>query len=120
MNKLAKEHSNYLQQHSKNPVQWHPWGSDAIGAARKNDKPLFISIGYSACHWCHVMADESFEDVETADIINEYFIPVKVDRDEYPDLDKKYQFYMQTIRQQGGWPLSIFATSEGFPFYGGT
>ena len=120
MNRLAKEHSIYLQQHSKNQVQWRPWGSDAIGAARKNDKPLFISIGYSACHWCHVMADESFEDVETADIINEYFIPVKVDREEYPDLDKKYQFYMQTIRQQGGWPLSIFATSEGFPFYGGT
>ena len=119
-NRLADETSPYLLQHAENPVDWFPWGSDAFQAAQKDDKPIFLSIGYAACHWCHVMAHESFEDVNTAAIMNEYFINVKVDREERPDVDTIYMDAVVNMTGQGGWPMSVFLTPDGKPFYGGT
>ncbi len=119
-NKLAKETSPYLLQHAYNPVDWYSWGEEALQRAKKEDKPIFLSIGYSACHWCHVMAHESFEDKETAKIMNEHFINIKVDREERPDIDDIYQRACQLASGQGGWPLSVFLTPDHKPFYVGT
>jgi uncharacterized protein len=121
-NRLAVETSPYLRQHAHNPVDWRPWGAEALSAARREDKPILLSIGYSACHWCHVMAHESFEDEATAALMNREFINVKVDREERPDLDKIYQIAQQMITQHGGgWPLTMFLTPEDqTPFFGGT
>ena len=120
MNNLSKEKSEYLLQHSSNPVDWYPWGSEAFQKAKKEDKPIFLSIGYSSCHWCHVMEKESFEDEETANILNKNFISIKVDREERPDIDSIYMASIQMISGGGGWPASIFMNSEGVPFYAGT
>ena len=119
-NRLAEETSPYLLQHKDNPVAWQPWGPDALERAREEDKPILLSIGYSACHWCHVMERESFEDQETADYMNEHFVPIKVDREERPDVDDIYMESVQAMTGQGGWPLTAFLDSEGVPFYGGT
>jgi uncharacterized protein len=119
-NRLAKETSPYLLQHAYNPVDWYPWGEEALKKAKNEDKPIFLSIGYSACHWCHVMAHESFEDNEVAKIMNENFINIKVDREERPDLDDIYQRACQLATGTGGWPLSVFLTSDQKPFYVGT
>jgi uncharacterized protein YyaL (SSP411 family) len=119
-NKLAKETSPYLLQHAYNPVDWYPWGEEALERAKKEDKPIFLSVGYSACHWCHMMAHESFEDEEVAKIMNEHFINIKVDREERPDLDDIYQRVCQLATGTGGWPLSVFLTSDQRPFYVGT
>ncbi len=119
-NRLAEESSPYLQQHADNPVDWYPWGEEALQKAEQEDKPIFLSIGYSACHWCHVMARESFEDEATARILNKHFVNVKVDREERPDLDRVYMSAVQAMTGSGGWPMSVFLTSEGKPFYAGT
>ncbi|WP_101297274.1 thioredoxin domain-containing protein [Halegenticoccus soli] len=119
-NRLSEEESPYLRQHADNPVHWQPWDEEALSAARERDVPIFLSIGYSACHWCHVMADESFADDEVADALNEDFVPVKVDREERPDLDSVYQTICQLVTGRGGWPLSVWLTPEGKPFYVGT
>ncbi len=119
-NRLAKETSPYLLQHADNPVDWYPWGDEALAQARADDKPIFLSIGYSACHWCHVMAHESFEDRETAALMNRHFVNVKVDREERPDLDQIYMSAVQAMTGSGGWPMSVFLTPAGVPFYGGT
>jgi len=119
-NRLSGETSPYLLQHSHNPVDWYPWGEEALTAARTQDKPILVSIGYSACHWCHVMERESFEDTGTADFMNENFINVKVDREERPDLDHIYMDAVQAMTGSGGWPLNVFLTPEAKPFYGGT
>ena len=119
-NKLAKETSPYLLQHAHNPVDWYPWGEESLERAKKEDKPIFLSVGYSACHWCHVMAHESFEDNEVAKIMNDHFISIKVDREERPDLDDIYQRVCQLATGTGGWPLSVFLTSDQKPFYVGT
>jgi uncharacterized protein YyaL (SSP411 family) len=119
-NRLAKETSPYLKQHAHNPVDWYPWSSEAIDAARRLDRPIFLSVGYSACHWCHVMEHESFEDPEVAKLLNENFVAVKVDREERPDLDQIYMSAVQLLTGQGGWPMSIFLTPQLQPFYGGT
>jgi len=119
-NRLDEEESPYLRQHADNPVNWQPWDDEALEAAREEDKPIFLSIGYSACHWCHVMADESFADPEVAAVLNEHFVPVKVDREERPDLDSVYITVCQMVRGQAGWPLSVFLTPDGRPFFVGT
>lgn len=120
-NRLANARSPYLQQHAQNPVDWHPWGSEALDRARREQKPIFLSIGYSACHWCHVMAHESFEDPRIAEILNRLFINIKVDREERPDLDELYmQATLLTNHGQGGWPMSIWLTPDGRPFFAGT
>ena len=119
-NLLARETSPYLLQHAANPVHWVPWNQAALESARQEDKPIFLSIGYSACHWCHVMAHESFEDASVAAILNEHFVSIKVDREERPDLDHVYMTAVQALTGSGGWPLSVFLTPEGHPFYGGT
>ncbi len=119
-NRLSEEKSPYLRQHADNPVDWHPWGDEAFRTAKAQDKPIFLSVGYSACHWCHVMAHESFEDEATAAIMNEHFINVKVDREERPDLDRIYMSAVAAMTGSGGWPLSVFLTPDGLPFYGGT
>ncbi|GIU00749.1 hypothetical protein TSL6_12550 [Sulfurovum sp. TSL6] len=120
-NHLKNEHSPYLQQHADNPVDWYPWGEEAFEKARKENKAIFLSIGYSSCHWCHVMEDESFKDEATAKILNEHFIAVKVDREERPDIDKHFQEVYQLMNQRpGGWPTSIFLTQEQKPFYSAT
>lgn len=119
-NRLAHEKSPYLIQHAQNPVDWYPWSEEAFRKARKEDKPIFLSIGYATCHWCHVMAHESFEDVEVARILNDYFIAIKVDREERPDVDKIYMHVCQSLTGRGGWPLSIFMIPEGKPFFAGT
>jgi uncharacterized protein YyaL (SSP411 family) len=119
-NRLQNETSPYLLQHAGNPVNWYPWGDEALQKARNEDKPIFLSIGYSACHWCHVMAHESFEDKATAEILNEHFVSVKVDREERPDLDQIYMAAVQAMTGSGGWPMSVFLSPEGIPFYGGT
>ena len=119
-NRLADETSPYLLQHKDNPVDWYPWGEEALARARAEDKPLLVSIGYSACHWCHVMEHESFEDPETAAVMNEHFVPVKVDREERPDVDSIYMGAVQAMTGHGGWPLNVFLDPEGVPFYGGT
>ena len=119
-NRLAAESSPYLLQHADNPVDWHPWGPEAFALARETDRPILLSIGYAACHWCHVMAHESFEDETTARIMNELFVNVKVDREERPDVDSIYMQAVQAITGHGGWPMTMFLTPEGVPFYGGT
>ncbi len=119
-NRLHHESSPYLQQHAYNPVDWYPWGDEALARAKAEDKPIFLSIGYSACHWCHVMEHESFEDPSIAALMNEHFINIKVDREERPDLDQIYMAAVQLITRRGGWPMSVFLTPEGKPFYGGT
>lgn len=119
-NKLKTEKSIYLLQHANNPVAWQTWSKKTLELAQAEDKPIFLSSGYSSCHWCHVMAAESFLDEATAKILNEKFIPIKLDREEYPEIDKKFQLYLQTTAKQGGWPLSVFLTPDGEPFFGGT
>jgi uncharacterized protein len=119
-NHLSNESSPYLQQHASNPVDWYPWGPEALQKARAEDKPIFLSIGYSACHWCHVMERESFEDHGTAALLNERFVSIKVDREERPDLDAVYMEAVQALTGRGGWPLSAWLTPAGEPFYGGT
>jgi uncharacterized protein len=120
MNRLAGETSPYLLQHAGNPVDWYPWGEDAFARARAEDKPLLLSIGYSACHWCHVMERESFEDEATARDMNELFVSVKVDREERPDVDAVYMDAVVALSGQGGWPMTVFLTPDGEPFFGGT
>ena len=120
VNRLAQESSPYLRQHAHNPVAWLPWGDEAFRLARETDRPVLVSIGYSACHWCHVMERESFDDPTTAAVMNEGFVPVKVDREERPDVDSVYMRAVQAMTGSGGWPLTIFVTPFGVPFYGGT
>ena len=119
-NRLAGETSPYLLQHARNPVDWYPWGPDALAAARLLDRPIFLSIGYAACHWCHVMERESFEHEPTARYLNDHFVAIKVDREERPDLDQVYMAAVQSMTGGGGWPMSVFLTPDGRPFYGGT
>lgn len=119
-NRLSKETSPYLLQHAHNPVDWYPWGEEALAKAQQEDKPILLSVGYSACHWCHVMAHESFENAEIAAIMNEHFISIKVDREERPDIDGIYMQAVQALTHQGGWPMSVFLMPDGRPFYGGT
>ncbi len=120
MNRLGAETSPYLRQHADNPVDWYAWGNEAFAAARASDKPILLSVGYSACHWCHVMAHESFEDPETAKVMNELFVNVKVDREERPDVDTIYMEAVQALTGRGGWPMTVFMTPDGRPFHGGT
>src|SRR5690606_38507836 len=117
---LASETSPYLRQHADNPVDWYPWGPEAFARARAEDKPILLSVGYSACHWCHVMAHESFEDPEIAALMNDLFVNVKVDREERPDVDEIYMEAVQAMTGQGGWPMTVFLTPDGRPFFGGT
>ncbi|MDP9067650.1 MAG: thioredoxin domain-containing protein [Actinomycetota bacterium] len=119
-NRLAQETSPYLLQHQNNPVDWYPWGEEALERARREDKPILLSVGYAACHWCHVMERESFEDEATAVVMNEHFVCVKVDREERPDIDAIYMDAVQAMTGQGGWPMTVFLTPDGKPFYGGT
>ena len=119
-NRLALETSPYLLQHQHNPVQWYPWGADALRKAREENKPIFLSVGYSACHWCHVMEHESFENEEIAEILNEHFVSIKVDREERPDIDGIYMEAVQMMTGQGGWPMSVFLLPDSRPFFGGT
>ena len=119
-NRLINEKSPYLQQHAYNPVQWHPWGKEAFEKARVENKPVFLSIGYSTCHWCHVMERESFENQEIAGLLNREFISVKVDREERPDVDSVYMSVCQAMNGQGGWPLTIIMTPGCRPFFAGT
>jgi uncharacterized protein YyaL (SSP411 family) len=119
-NRLARETSPYLRQHACNPVDWYPWGDEALRRTKELNRPIFLSIGYSACHWCHVMEHESFEDPEVADLLNRHFVSIKVDREERPDLDQIYMTAVQMLTGQGGWPMSMFLTPELEPFYGGT
>src|SRR3954467_8224070 len=119
-NRLASETSPYLLQHADNPVDWYPWGDEAFERARAEDKPVLVSIGYAACHWCHVMEHESFEDEEVALVMNTHFVCVKVDREERPDVDAIYMDAVQAMTGQGGWPLNAFLTPDGAPFWAGT
>src|SRR5437868_2544277 len=119
-NQLANEKSPYLLQHADNPVEWFPWGKEAFEKARRENKPIFLSIGYSTCHWCHVMAHESFEDTATADIMNREFVNIKVDREERPDVDRVYMTFVQATTGGGGWPMSVWLTPDLKPFVGGT
>ena len=119
-NRLAKEVSPYLQQHAHNPVDWYPWGEEAFEKARKENKPIFLSIGYSTCHWCHVMERESFSNPEIAKLINDNFVPIKVDREERPDIDAVYMSFVQATTGGGGWPMTVFLTPDRKPFFGGT
>ncbi|MEP7354370.1 MAG: thioredoxin domain-containing protein [Acidobacteriota bacterium] len=119
-NRLSGEKSPYLLQHAQNPVDWFPWGEEALARAKSEDKPIFLSIGYSTCHWCHVMERESFENDEVAKVLNDNFIPIKVDREERPDLDRVYMMFVQATTGSGGWPMSVWLTPEGKPFFGGT
>jgi uncharacterized protein YyaL (SSP411 family) len=120
MNRLARERSPYLLQHAANPVDWYPWGDEAFERARREDKPIFLSVGYSTCHWCHVMEHESFESADVAAVLNEHFVPVKVDREERPDVDRVYMTFVQGTTGSGGWPMSVWLTPDLKPFYGGT
>ncbi|HEY3819100.1 MAG TPA: thioredoxin domain-containing protein [Polyangiaceae bacterium] len=120
VNRLAHEASPYLQQHAGNPVDWYPWGAEALERAQREDRPILLSIGYSACHWCHVMERESFEDASVAALMNQWFINIKVDREERPDLDQVYQLVVQLMGRSGGWPLTVFLTPDQKPFFGGT
>src|ERR1700742_3983137 len=119
-NDLIHESSPYLLQHAHNPVNWYPWGDEALQKAKAEDKIILVSIGYAACHWCHVMERESFEDEATAAIMNEYFVNIKIDREERPDLDHIYMDAVQAMTGSGGWPLNVFLTPQGKPFYAGT
>ncbi|HKY68570.1 MAG TPA: thioredoxin domain-containing protein, partial [Acidimicrobiales bacterium] len=120
MNRLADETSPYLRQHAGNPVDWYAWGDDAFAAARERDRPVLLSVGYSSCHWCHVMAHESFEDPTIAGLMNDLFVNVKVDREERPDVDEIYMEAVQAMTGTGGWPMTVFLTPDGRPFFGGT
>src|SRR6188768_1550503 len=120
MNRLARERSPYLLQHAANPVDWHPWGTEAFDRARLEGKPIFLSIGYSTCHWCHVMEHESFESSAVADVLNRFFVSIKVDREERPDVDRVYMTFVQATTGSGGWPMSVWLTPDLQPFYGGT
>ncbi|MGH9591674.1 MAG: thioredoxin domain-containing protein, partial [Bryobacteraceae bacterium] len=119
-NRLLGEKSPYLLQHAHNPVDWYPWGEEALAKARAEDKPIFLSVGYSTCHWCHVMERESFENDGVAAVLNANFVPIKVDREERPDLDRVYMLFVQASTGSGGWPMSVWLTPEGKPFFGGT
>src|SRR5215207_1152638 len=119
-NRLADATSPYLLQHAENPVDWWPWSQEAFAEARRRDVPVLLSVGYAACHWCHVMAHESFEDAETAAIVNERTVAIKVDREERPDVDAVYMAATQAMTGQGGWPMTVFCTPDGEPFYCGT
>src|SRR5882762_8416088 len=119
-NRLINETSPYLLQHAHNPVDWYPWGEEALQKAQQEDKPILLSVGYSACHWCHVMERESFENEQIAAIMNQYFVPIKVDREERPDIDTIYMQAVQAMTQHGGWPMTVFLMPDGRPFYGGT
>src|SRR5215468_4802870 len=119
-NRLAGATSPYLLQHAHNPVDWYPWGEEALARARAEDKPILLSIGYSACHWCHVMERESFENQAIADLMNASFVSIKVDREERPDLDGLYMQAVQAMTGSGGWPMTVFLAPDGTPFYGGT
>ncbi|MFO3796748.1 MAG: thioredoxin domain-containing protein, partial [Anaerolineales bacterium] len=119
-NRLIHTLSPYLRQHAHHPVDWYPWGDEALEKAKREDKPIFLSIGYAACHWCHVMAHESFEDEEIAQILNEHFVPIKVDREERPDLDHLYMQATVALTGQGGWPMSVFLMPDLKPFFAGT
>src|SRR5271155_1874982 len=119
-NRLIGEQSPYLRQHAYNPVNWYPWGEEALARARAEKKPILLSIGYSACHWCHVMERESFENEAIARVMNDNFVAIKVDREERPDLDQIYMDAVQLLTGRGGWPLTVFLTPESRPFYGGT
>src|SRR5689334_585705 len=119
-NRLARERSPYLLQHANNPVDWYAWGDDAFARARSEDKPIFLSIGYSTCHWCHVMEHESFENAAIADALNRDFVSIKVDREERPDIDRVYMAFVQATTGSGGWPMSVWLTPELKPFFGGT
>src|SRR5688572_23285088 len=120
-NRLAHETSPYLQQHADIPVDWYPWGEEALAEAKRSGKPILLSVGYSACHWCHVMAHESFEDPVIAKVMNELFVNIKVDREERPDIDQIYQLAQALLTQRnGGWPLTMFLTPDQLPFFGGT
>src|SRR6266852_1190284 len=120
MNRLARERSPYLLQHAQNPVDWFAWGDDAFTKARSEDKPVFLSIGYSTCHWCHVMEHESFENEAIAAVLNDQYVAIKVDREERPDVDRVYMTFVQATTGSGGWPMSVWLTPELKPFYGGT
>src|SRR5882762_4999172 len=119
-NRLINETSPYLLQHARNPVDWYPWGVEALERAKAEDMPILLSIGYSACHWCHVMEHESFENDSIAKLMNENFVCIKVDREERPDLDNIYMSAVQMMTGQGGWPMTVFLTPDCVPFYGGT
>src|SRR5471032_3603151 len=119
-NRLALERSPYLLQHANNPVDWYPWGDEAFEKARREEKPIFLSIGYSTCHWCHVMEHESFEDPAIAAVLNRDFVSIKVDREERPDIDRVYMTFVQATTGAGGWPMSVWLTPDLKPFYGGT
>src|SRR5687767_13299605 len=119
-NRLGESASPYLRQHADNPVDWYEWGPEALAAAKTSGKPILLSIGYAACHWCHVMAHESFEDEATAALMNELYVNIKVDREERPDLDAIYMQAVQAMTGHGGWPMTTFLTPDGEPFYGGT
>ena len=119
-NRLARERSPYLLQHAHNPVNWYPWGTEAFDTAKKENKPIFLSIGYSTCHWCHVMERESFSDPAVAKLINDNFVPVKVDREERPDIDAVYMAFIEASTGSGGWPMTVFLTPDRKPFFGGT
>ncbi|MEK6561698.1 MAG: thioredoxin domain-containing protein, partial [Candidatus Binatota bacterium] len=119
-NHLIHETSPYLLQHAHNPVEWYPWGEKAFEKARRENKPVLLSIGYSACHWCHVMEEESFKNEAIAALMNDHFVNIKVDREERPDLDEIYMNAVQMLTGRGGWPMTVFLTPEGKPFYGGT
>src|SRR5512139_2000514 len=119
-NRLANETSPYLLQHKDNPVDWYPWGEEAFAKATAEDKPVLLSVGYSSCHWCHVMAHESFEDPATAAVMNQYFVNMKVDREERPDVDSVYMAAVQALTGSGGWPMTVFMAPDGRPFYAGT
>src|SRR5213596_1639442 len=114
-NRLAHQTSPYLQQHAENPVDWYPWGEEALAEAKRSNKPILLSVGYSACHWCHVMAHESFEDPATAKVMNELFVNIKVDREERPDVDAVYMEAVQAITGRGGWPMTVFLAPDGRP-----
>ena len=120
MNRLQEASSPYLLQHRHNPVDWWEWGEEALAQAQRLDRPVLISIGYAACHWCHVMAHESFEDPEVAEVMNALFVNIKVDREERPDVDQVYMSALHALGEQGGWPLTMFLTPQGEPFWGGT
>src|SRR6266487_4745243 len=120
MNKLANSTSPYLLQHANNPVNWYPWGAEALQKAKDENKLVLVSIGYSACHWCHVMEHESFEDEKIANIMNDLFVCVKVDREERPDIDQVYMAAVQLMTGRGGWPLNCFTLPDARPIYGGT
>src|SRR6516164_4275685 len=119
-NRLIHESSPYLRQHAHNPVDWYAWGPEAFERARREQRPILLSVGYSACHWCHVMERESFENPQIASLMNEHFVNIKVDREERPDVDHIYMNAVQTLTGRGGWPMTVFLTPDGKPFYGGT